>query len=232
MTKGSFYYIKCMSSIKLYSVIKGLLIDTGKMCALILIFTLVLTLTSANNLPLSRNGNTFGDVEKAINPPPPPPSFSSKLSENNQRIINGNEATPHSRTYQAGLIVRRLRNLFETQHICGGSILSKNIILTTGFCIEHSSTVIAVLGAHYLFDENEKTQQRFSLTSNNFIFHPSYDSSCMCNDIALLRLPVNAVFNAFVQPIDLPIESMTGKSLVGAVVDVAGNFFLLMNFHE
>lgn len=198
------------------------------MCALILIFTLVFTLTSGNNLPFNRNENTFGDVEKAIKPPL---LSSTELSKNNQRIINGNEAIPHSRTYQAGLIVRRLRNLFETQHICGGSILSKNIILTTGFCIEHSNSIIAVLGAHELFNENEKTQQRFSLTPSDFIFHPNYDSSCMCNDIAILRLPTNAIFNAFVQPIDLPMEHTMGKSLVGAVVDVAGNF-LLMNFND
>lgn len=213
-----------MASIKSHSVTKGYLIEKGKMCAKILILTFVFTLISGNSLPLKRNGNTFGVVEKVINPP-----VSSRLSENNQRIINGNEAVPHSRTYQAGLIVRRLRNGFETTHVCGGSIVSKNMILTTGFCIEHSHSIAAVLGAHYLFDQSEKTQQRFSITRNDFIFHPSYDSSCMCNDIALLRLPINAIFNDFVQPIDLPSESTIGKSLVGAVVDVAGKYFLFAN---
>lgn len=196
-----------------------------KIFTLTLVFTL--TSTSAINYhPLKQNESTFGDDEKAINPPL---SFTMQ-NENNQRIINGNEAKPHSRTYQAGLIIRRIRNGFETQHICGGSILSKNIILTSGFCLEHSFSVTVVLGAHYLFNENELTQQRFSLSNNDFIFHPGFNSSCMCNDIALLRLPRNAVFDAFVQPIDLPLESTIGKSLVGAVVDVAGNILHLFFF--
>lgn len=203
------------------------------------IFTLALvfTITSATNdynhhqkLKPSKNENTFEDdvVEKgkAINPP-----LSSTMHEeggNNQRIINGNEANPHSRTYQAGLIVRRLRNGFQTQHICGGSILSKNIILTTGFCIEHSHTTIVVLGAHYLFNESEISQQRFSITNRDYIFHPMYNSSGMSNDIALLKLPRNAVFNAFVQPIDILSESYVGKSLVGERVDVAGNLYFFI----
>jgi V8-like Glu-specific endopeptidase len=194
-----------------------------------LAFVLTITcFTIALRVPLT-NEDTFEDAEKAINSSPPPPSFdpllssSSSVSENNQRIINGNEALPHSRTYQAGLIIRRLRNGFQTQHICGGAVLAKNVILTTGFCIEHSHTVVAVLGAHFLFDEREKTQQRFTLTQNEYIFHPAYDSSTMSNDIALLRLPSNAIFNEFVQPIELPAaENMIEKSFVGASVDVAG----------
>lgn len=186
--------------------------------------------TTAIRVPLKANENeaTFENAEKAINALPPPldpflyPSSSADVSKNNQRIINGNEAVPHSRTYQAGLIIRRLRNGFETQHICGGAVLAENIILTTGFCLEHSHAVVAVLGAHRLFDEREKTQQRFALTPNEYIFHPAYDSSTMSNDIALLRLPSNALFNEFVQAIELPAESMIEKSFVGASVDVAG----------
>lgn len=180
--------------------------------------TLVLTISTAIYPP---NEHILNHAEKVINPLHPPP-LSSKLSENNQRIINGNEAKPNSRMYQAGLIIRRLRNGFETSHVCGGSILSKNTILTTGFCIENSHTIIVVLGAHYLFDENEVTQQRFTLTPNDYIFHPEYSSSCMCNDIALLRLPIEATFNNFVQLIDLPSDATLGKKFVGETVEVAG----------
>lgn len=210
----------------------------GKIFTLALVFTITHAISNdAKNHPkLKQNEHTFGDDdnddEKAINPPLPLLSLPPPImlySENNQRIINGNEAVPHSRPFQAGLIIRRMRNGFETQHICGGSVLSKNIILSTGFCIEHSHSTTVILGAHRLF-ENEITQQRFTLSTNEYIFHPGYDSSCMCNDIALLRLPESAVFNVFVQPIDLPMENTIGKSLVGAVTDVAGNIFFVVEF--
>lgn len=140
------------------------------------------------------------------------------------RVINGNEARPYSRPYQAGLIVRRGQDWWETQTICGGSVLSKRIILTSGFCLHESNTLQVVLGAHELFNRLEPTQQRFELTSRDYIRHPEFNVGQMRNDIALLRLPREAIFNSFVQPIELPSRDYGIENFIGEKVEVAGEF--------
>lgn len=152
-------------------------------------------------------------------------SFQSELFDKN-RVINGNEAQPHSRPYQAGLIVFRSHSIMETQTVCGGSLISRNFVLTSSFCLHESPRLQVVLGAHQLFINDPTTQQRFDLTSLNYIRHPEYNVGQMKNDIALLRLPRDAIFNSFVQPIKLPSRDLETKDLVGQRIEVAGEIFL------
>lgn len=142
------------------------------------------------------------------------------------RVIDGNVARPYSRPYQAGLIIRRGQDWWETQHVCGGSILSKNFILTSGFCLHESNRLQVVLGAHELFNRNEPTQQRFDLISSDYIRHPEFNVGQMRHDIALLRLPREAIFNSFVQPIQLPSRDFEIQNLIGEKVEVAGEFLV------
>lgn len=148
------------------------------------------------------------------------------------RVIYGNEARPYSRPYQAGLIIRQGQDWRETQHVCGGSVLSPKFVLTSGFCLHDSNSLQVVLGAHELFNLNEPTQQRFNLTSVDYIRHPEFNVGQMRNDIALLRLPREANFNSFVQPIGLPSGELEMMNLIGERIEVAGELEMLRDVEK
>ncbi|XP_053674475.1 transmembrane protease serine 9-like [Anopheles nili] len=122
------------------------------------------------------------------------------------RIVNGVEALPGQFPYQIAL----LSNFGTGTGLCGGTVITNNYILTAAHCVVGGSGLAidgtAILGAH---DRTvvEPTQQRIAFSQAGIAVHPGYDSSTIRNDIATVRLNTPAVFNARVQPIDLPARS-------------------------
>ncbi|XP_061634088.1 serine protease 57-like [Phyllopteryx taeniolatus] len=101
-------------------------------------------------------------------------------------IIGGRDALPHSRPYMASL-------QFRGQHICGGSLIRQDFVLTAAHCrIRRAFTV--VLGVDSLTG-NESTKQVFTTAKD--IPHPDYNGHE--NDIMLLRLNGSAILTEAVQ---------------------------------
>jgi secreted trypsin-like serine protease len=71
------------------------------------------------------------------------------------------------------------------------------------FSLETSQRTQVILGAHTLLTD-EPSQQRMTVQAAQYIPHPDYVAATMANDIAILTLPGQAVFNEFVQPLVLP----------------------------
>jgi secreted trypsin-like serine protease len=151
-----------------------------------------------------------------------------RIYEIRNRIINGNEAVPHSNPWQCGLIVSQLSFPGLTSN-CGGSILSENFVLTSAFCVQNSERTLVIAGAHRMF-EFESTQQRFYVQSQNYIIHPDYSQELIRNDIALLKLDRPVVFNEFVQPIKLPSDRLLDSNFIGEDTQVAGNALITISF--
>ncbi|NP_001079864.1 granzyme A S homeolog [Xenopus laevis] len=123
-------------------------------------------------------------------------------------IINGNEATPHSRPYMA-----LINN--DAGSSCGGTLIKPNWVLTAAHCIVNNSKVI--LGAHN-WRKREREQQRFSIA--RAVPHPCFDFKQKIHDIQLLQLKGVAKSNKFVSVLNLPTIDEDVKP--GSICSTAG----------
>ena len=121
-------------------------------------------------------------------------------SNGNSRIIGGNEAQRNQFPYQAGLIMSIAGS--DNTGLCGGSLISNNRVLTAAHCVDIASSVLVLLGAHMIREE-ESTQVRINVPGSGLVYHPEYDSRILLNDVAMIKFPSQVVFNNFIQPIAL-----------------------------
>uniref|UniRef100_A0A3P9LP26 chymotrypsin n=1 Tax=Oryzias latipes TaxID=8090 RepID=A0A3P9LP26_ORYLA len=102
------------------------------------------------------------------------------------RIVNGEEAVPHSWPWQVSL---QQTNGF---HFCGGSLINENWVVTAAHCNVRSV----------------QNPSRFSLPLQKSVFtHPQWNPSTINNDIALIKLASPANLGAHVSPVCLAESS-------------------------
>ncbi|GAA6096763.1 mast cell protease 1A-like isoform X3 [Tachysurus ichikawai] len=93
-------------------------------------------------------------------------------------IVNGSEVKAHSRPYMVSVQQNKT-------HICGGFLVSKNVVMTAAHCWNPGMKLTVVLGAHDLKkDRSAFTRVEVKL----YHIHPMYDSKKLFNDIMLLQL--------------------------------------------
>ncbi|XP_034474137.1 lectizyme [Drosophila innubila] len=112
-------------------------------------------------------------------------------------VINGTDADPHTAPYIVSLATK-----FEKHsHICGGTIISKDWILTAAHCISNPVGMSAIAGLHKRAEVDERTQQRLIDFGR---VHESYTGGVGPYDIALLHVSESFEFNKWVMPATLP----------------------------
>ena len=90
---------------------------------------------------------------------------------------------------------------FEGFGHCGGSIITKNVILTAGHCVMNKSAVVILVGHSNLSSENLNV-----FPVETILIHPNctVQKNYIADDIALLKLFDNMEFNKSIKPIALP----------------------------
>ncbi|KAE8621369.1 hypothetical protein XENTR_v10004799 [Xenopus tropicalis] len=119
------------------------------------------------------------------------------------RIVGGSQASLGDWPWQVSL-------QFNERHICGGSIITPNYILTAAHCVEgvYSSPYPWTVYVGSLYKSTGGT--RYSVKS--LIGHQNYDTKTKNNDIALMRLKSPITLTSTVQPVCLPNAGMLWTS--------------------
>lgn len=116
------------------------------------------------------------------------------------RIVGGDVASPGQFPHQVGVWV--YLDYSSNPAFCGGSILTKNVVVTAAHCAQPGQRFRLVFGAHEIHNETGPVVVRHSVKK---LVHERYrDDGVYSNDIALLYFDEPLVFNERIQPIKLP----------------------------
>jgi len=134
------------------------------------------------------------------------------------RIIGGRAIDIAIHPHQISL---RYKNLFDINapysHICGGSILSEDVILTAAHCI--MATVPSQLKVVAGTNNNQRDTDGIIVPVKEIIMHEDYNPNTFDNDVAILtlsaKLPINNFTIAAIQlssddPLSGVLSTVTG----------------------
>ncbi|KAM3956366.1 chymotrypsin-C-like [Aphomia sociella] len=115
-------------------------------------------------------------------------------------IVNGQPTKPGDWPWH-GAIYRLERS--NVKYICGGTLLSKNFVLTAAHCTTINGVAVLpeilsiIFGKYNLIGGDIATQER-EIFQN--IVYEEFNAKRLDNDIALLKLKTEVVFDDYVQP--------------------------------
>lgn len=119
------------------------------------------------------------------------------------RIVGGQDAEPHSAPW---IISMQWGIVGLTTHLCGGSIIRENWVVTAAHCLDavpSYGTWVVIAGRHNIAAD-EETEQRREVERSNTWSHSKYAGGVAPFDIGLIRVEIAFSFNEHVSAIALP----------------------------
>ncbi|XP_042307155.1 transmembrane protease serine 12-like isoform X2 [Sceloporus undulatus] len=123
------------------------------------------------------------------------------------RIIGGRDAQLGAWPWQVSLQICH-PHIREYRHVCGGSLINNNLVLTAAHCIKNyrdPDIWRAVIGLHHLYKDNSYTVKR---QVKAILIHSDFQLGTYDNDVALFKLVTFVKYNPYIQPICLPETSL------------------------
>ncbi|XP_047539417.1 CUB and peptidase domain-containing protein 2-like [Vanessa atalanta] len=176
---------------------------------------------------INPNRTYFGNKELAIDTfwPEAPDEFCGRRKvnrESTELIVSGSTSKIGNWPWHTA-IYRNHR--LSMQYICGGTLISKLLVLTAAHCVtinaepvNHESLGV-VFGKTSLLTNEISSQER---KVYRVIVHDDFKKKTLDNDIALLKLSTEAIFNNYVQPacvwLDNAYDQLDSYEVTGTVV--------------
>uniref|UniRef100_A0A665SXJ6 pancreatic elastase II n=1 Tax=Echeneis naucrates TaxID=173247 RepID=A0A665SXJ6_ECHNA len=122
------------------------------------------------------------------------PTFPPVLS----RVVSGEDVRPHSWPWQISL---QSGSSGRWRHVCGGTLISSDWVLTAAHCINDRRKYRVELGKHSLMASEGGSTARGTA---KIITHKDYNTMLSRNDIALIKLSSPVTFSDTIMPACLP----------------------------
>ncbi|KAM9336642.1 chymotrypsin-like protease CTRL-1 [Symphorus nematophorus] len=122
----------------------------------------------------------------------------------NTKVVGGDNATAGAWPWQVSIHLG-FAGIVQ-QHICGGTLISDQWVLTAAHCIIINSTSAWTL---YLGRETQSgpNNNEVSRSVTQVIIHPDYNNTLFNNDIALMKLSSPVIYTNYIRPICLASNS-------------------------
>ena len=163
-------------------------------------------ITSTNTTNIEHNNNKTRSDQPTHND-----DNNNNIMEPQLRIINGVLAPENRYPYVASL-------QFNSQHFCGGTLVSPNMVITAAHCTSTPATI--TLGRYDLDSNNDYDYEVMNVFGK--IIHPDYNEAIVEHDVALLVLERDSI-HPYVILNDNDNVPMDGEGLV-----VMGKILLLL----
>uniref|UniRef100_A0A8D8RJE1 Serine protease hepsin n=2 Tax=Cacopsylla melanoneura TaxID=428564 RepID=A0A8D8RJE1_9HEMI len=137
------------------------------------------------------------------------------------KVVGGEPTERGQFPWQVALYRKRVDGENEDwfKLFCGGSIISKQHILTAAHCFkdfEYHSYKVIVGDFNRMVTEPE--EQEFPFSANEIYAHPNYKKLTDENDIAIIKLKGSIKMGKYAQPICLPANTLKYEDKLNCVV--------------